>query len=168
MAKKHSVPKKRSSPAKGPSAALRFRVNEFAQHPKGQLWYFGIALLTLGPLLAAFYYRDYLMVAVILAATVALIRLSMLRPSSREVELTEQGLKWGSDFYAFHQLKAFWLTEQGGQTVVYIERPALQMAIHFPVPQAKLQSFVAILGRHLPRHFRGEPISERFARLLRL
>jgi len=161
--------KKTNTASKGRLDELSFTVREFAHYPKSQLWYVGIGVMIAAFLLAALFYRDYLMVALVVAVAIALFRLSNLAPNSRQIRLTERGIYWGEQFLAYHQLKSFWIADQGGQTTVYLERPNFASTIHFFVPEDKLGPVSRQLEAGLPYHdHRGEPLSDRLARLLRL
>ena len=151
------------------SSGAEFLSRDFPQYRKNSLWYFGIGILALGLAILAINYRNYLMAAVVVAASLAIYSNGNLTPKSRRVRVSERGVMWGDEFLGYHQLKAFWLSRQGDQTAIYLERPNLSPDIHLYLPDAPAEQVIVTLATYLPfHHHRDEPIGDRFSRLLRL
>ncbi|MDP3992673.1 MAG: hypothetical protein Q8Q05_00410 [bacterium] len=148
---------------------ISFDSKEFPHHAKNELWYIGIGLLLLVGLYASISVKNYLFAVVVVAAGMAIFRLAHLRPESRKIEITPRGVGWGDGFWAYHQLKNFWISEVSGEVTVYLERPNLKPVLHFSVPDHQVESVLTVLSLELPFHaHKDEPISDRFARLLRI
>ncbi|OGD61360.1 hypothetical protein A3A71_00595 [Candidatus Berkelbacteria bacterium RIFCSPLOWO2_01_FULL_50_28] len=164
---KHHEEKKAASSTK--RTDLVFEGPEFVHYAKDHLWYIGIVLLAAGFFFLALKYQDYLTALVVLAATVAIFRLANLKPKSRTVRVGERGVTWGDQVLPYHQLKAFWLSENDGHAVVYLERLNFAPTIQFTLPEGKGRTVLEVLSAELPYHeHRGEPLSDRLGRLLRL
>lgn len=166
MVKHHATTKTRPATKK---SDLVFEGPEFVHYAKDHLWYIGIGLLLVGFLFLTLRYRDYISTLVVLAVAVAVFRLANLKPKSRTVRVGERGVAWGDQVLPYHQLKAFWLSESDGHTVVYLERLNFAPTIQFTLPEGKIRTALEMLSTELPYHeHRGEPLSDRLGRLLRL
>ncbi|MDO8650533.1 MAG: hypothetical protein Q7K33_04490 [Candidatus Berkelbacteria bacterium] len=149
--------------------SIRFESLEFPHHAKNELWYIGIGLLLLVGLFASISTKNYLFALVVVAAGIAIFRLAHLKPGSRKVEITPRGVLWGDQFWGYHQLKSFWISEAAGAVTVYLERPNLKPMLHFTVPDHQVEQVLLVLSLELPFHaHKDEPIPDRFARLLRI
>ncbi|MCR4277904.1 MAG: hypothetical protein NUV80_02955 [Candidatus Berkelbacteria bacterium] len=148
---------------------ISFETPEFPHHTKNELWYIGIGILLLVGLFASISTKNYLFALVVVAAGIAIFRLAHLKPGSRKVEITPRGVMWGDQFWGYHQLKNFWVSEASGDLTVYLERPNLKPMLHFTVPDHQVESVLLALSLELPFHsHKNEPIPDRFARLLRI
>src|SRR3990167_1372556 len=148
---------------------ISFDSKEFPHHAKNELWYICIGLLLLVGLFASISVKNYLFALVVVAAGIAIFRLAHLKPGERKIEITPRGVGWGDGFWAYHQLKNFWISEVSGEVTVYLERPNLKPVLHFAVPDHQVESVLTVLSLELPFHaHKDEPIPDRFARLLRI
>jgi len=152
-----------------PKTAIKLEAKEFHHYEKNSFWYLGIGLLLVAIFIPSLRQGDYLFSLVIIALGIAIFRLSLLKPGHKKVEISSRGLYWGDQFYAYHQLKAFWLAETNGQANLYLERLNFAPTIHLIVPESKAEEIVGFLLDYLPFHnHRQEPLSDRLSRLLRI
>src|SRR3989338_3008109 len=98
---------------------ISFETPEFPHHTKNELWYIGIGILLLVGLFASISTKNYLFALVVVAAGIAIFRLAHLKPGSRKVEITPRGVMWGDQFWGYHQLKNFWISEASGAVTIY-------------------------------------------------
>lgn len=146
-----------------------FVAPEFVYHNKNHLWYLGVAALMLAFLVVAIQAKDYMVAAVILAAGVAIYRVSGIKPSNKKVEVSSKGIYWGDKFISYHQVKYFWASDVRGESHIYLDQVNLRPTINFIVPSAKIERVLNTLVKHIPYHHqRNEPLSDRLGRLLRL
>lgn len=151
------------------TAVLEFGSKEFVHHDKNQFWYVGISLLLLVAIYLALKYSDYLLALVVVAVGIALFRLSGLKPAHKSVKITDKGIYWGHDFFGFHQLRSFWVTDSGNQTMIYLERLNLLPTISFDIPDQHLEKIIDYLSEQLPHHYhKTEPVTDRFARFFKV
>ncbi|QQG49767.1 MAG: hypothetical protein HZB70_03155 [Candidatus Berkelbacteria bacterium] len=154
--------------AESPEYDLTFSAKDFPHHPKNHFWYIGIGLLAFALLAALYRSGEYLLMAVVVATVIAVFRLAPLEPQTRQVKFDHRGLTWGSEFYPYFRLRAFWIAETNTSAKIYIERLNLSSTLHFVVPDSRLDELVIFLADYLPwHHHRNEPISERLNRLMR-
>lgn len=169
MKKKRTARSRRpAAPKAAPQNALIFSASDSHDHPKNQLWYLGISILSLAALAALFQAGEYLLMLVVVALTLAVFRLAGVGAKERTVRLTDRGLTYGDEFFPYFQLRAFWLAENDGAVSVYIERLNLSPTLHFIVPENRAEALVEFLVEHLPwHHHKNEPLGDRLGRLLR-
>jgi len=148
---------------------LEIVTQEFHRYDKNQFWYIGIGLLLASALLIAWRQHDYILALLVIAAGIAIFRLSDLRPGHRTVTFSSTGLHWGNHFLAYHQLRSFYLANRDDQLNLYIERLNLLPPLHLALPDAQAEPTVTFLLGYLPYHeHKGEPLADRLARFLRL
>jgi hypothetical protein len=148
---------------------LEFKAKDFHDHPKNQFWYLGMSLMLFGFFYLALRYGQYLLSGVVVAVAIAVFRLANLQPSTREIKFNGKGITWGDRFFGYHQLRAFWLTIQDKRTTLYLERLNAAPQISVVIPASATVETATFLEQYLPHHdHRGEPLSDRFNRLLRL
>lgn len=165
----HKTMKRHRAKAAKKTAIIEITAKEFRQHTKNQFWYIGVSLMLLAFIYLTIVSQDYLMTAVVVAVGIAIFRLHNLRPGTKRVRLATSGVHWGDRFFAYHQLRAFWLATTGGQITIYLERLNLAAPISFVVPTYQAEPVIDYLTHHLPWHsHRYEPLSERLSRLLKL
>lgn len=142
---------------------------DFPHRPKNNFWFVGVVTLSVAGGYVAIMAKDYLMLAVVIAAAIALLRVAGFAPSTRTIRLNDRGITWGEKFYGYHQLKAFWVVPHDDSVSVHLERPNANLSISFVIGVGEVDEVLTVLDRHLPHHqHRSEPIGERFARLIRL
>lgn len=147
---------------------LTFSAKDFPHHPKNHFWYIGIGLMAFALLAALFRAEEYLLMLVVAALAIAMFRLAPLEPQSRQVKFDHRGMTWGSEFFPYFRLRAFWITQTGETTNIYIERLNMASTLHFVVPDSRLEELIIFLADYLPwHHHRNEPVSDRLNRLLR-
>jgi hypothetical protein len=168
MKKKRSHRTKHSATESTAGSSLIFVAQDSHQHHKNQLWYLGIGLLLLAALAGLFQAGEYLLMAVVVALAAAVFRLAGVRGGEWQVRLTERGITYGDDFFAYFQMKAFWVAEHNETVSIYIERLNLAPMLRFIVPENRAEQAVEFLMDHLPwHHHRNEPLGDRLGRLLR-
>ena len=162
---KHASPKNTGS--KEPK--IEVTSHDFIKHDRNQFWYIGIGLLILGSIYLAVYLKDYLSAVVALVVGITVFRLAQVEPTAKKFSITEQGIYWGNEFLAYHQLRAFWLNNVDGKTFIYIERASLHGLITLTTSQQDAEKIVKQLSEYLPLHdHRGEPLPDKIARFFKL
>jgi len=146
---------------------ITFSVKEFHHSAKNDLWYIGIGLLLVALLFVGWQNKNYLFMAVVVAMGIALFKVINLKPETKEIRITKKGLYWGDHFYAYHQIRCFWLAKTGEHISIYFERLNYLPTIHILIPENKVEDAIDILVDHLPLHdHKNEPLHEKFARML--
>ena len=148
---------------------VKINSKDFVHHSKNLFWYVGISMLMLGLLIITISLKDYLLTAVVVVATMAIFRLANLKPGNKKIELSDRGIQWGKDFFAYHDFRAFWIGTHGQEYTIYLERLNFKPAINFIPTDKEVESVLNILACHLPFHaHKNTPIPDRFSRMLRL
>jgi len=149
--------------------SIELTAQDFYQHHRNHFWYVGVGLLILVAAYVTIVIHDYLLLAAVLACGMAVFRLANLKPQTRSIKLTNNGVYWGERFFGYHQLRAFWVAQVQGRVTVYLERLNLNAPISFVASREEAEKVVTHLAQHLPWHdHRSEPISEKLGRFLQL
>lgn len=142
---------------------------ELPNRPKNSLWYLGVGVLLLGFLVITFYSRDYLLMAVVIAAGVAMFRLANLHSEAKKVTFSDAGVNWGDKSLPYHHFKAFWLGFHDGRYSLYLDQTNFRPTLSLIVAEKDLEPLAEILGDHLPFHaHKNVPLPDRFSHLLGL
>ena len=129
----------------------------------------GISMLMLGLLIITINLKDYLLMIVVVVSTIAIFRLANLKPSNKKIELSDSGVRWGKDFFAYHDFRAFWIGTHGDEYTFYLERLNFKPNISFVSTDKEIENILDILACHLPFHaHKNTPLPDRFSRMLRL
>ncbi len=143
--------------------------HDFIKHHRNQFWYVGIGILVAAFIYLSFYTKNYLGVAVAIAAGLAIFRVAHFEPQTRKVKISERGVFWGDQFFGYHKIRAFWVTSVEDRFTVYLERLNFSMPITFIIPATKAEAVVDYLSKHLPWHdHKSEPLSDKFGRFLKI
>ncbi len=142
---------------------------ELPNRPKNSLWYLGVGILLLGFLIVTFYSRDYLLMAVVVAAGVAVFRLANQHSETKKVAFSDAGVDWGGKSLPYHHFKAFWLGFHDGQYNLYLDQTNWRPNLSLMIAEKDIEPLAEILGAHLPFHaHKNVPLPDRFSRLLGL
>ena len=142
---------------------------ELPNRPKNSLWYLGVGVLLLGFLIVTFYSRDYLLMAVVIAAGVAVFRLANLHPGVKKVTFSDDSVDWGGKVLPYHHFKSFWVGFQNGRYSLYLDQTNLRPVLSLLIEEKDLEPLAEILGAHLPFHaHKNVPLPDRFSHLLGL
>jgi hypothetical protein len=147
---------------------LEFRAKEYPHHKKNFLWYVGVGLMVVAAVVLTIMYHNYLLSGVVISAGIALFKFSTVTPGTHDIRITRKGIYWGKDFFAYHNLKAFWISTAGEHTTVYFERLNFHPMISFVIPDEQIDAVADYLINHLPWHLhKNEPMPDRLNRLLK-
>jgi len=141
-------------PAPAPDApdSVSWTASEFIAHDKSASWYLGLAVAA--AILAFFVYvitRDFVSVAVVVAAGVIFGIYAAHRPRQLEYKLDHQGLTVGNKRYAFSQFRSYSVVPEGGIssiTFMPLKRFGAPLSIYYPHEEEK--KIMAVLGGSLP------------------
>ncbi|MBI4948357.1 hypothetical protein HY844_02285 [Candidatus Berkelbacteria bacterium] len=142
---------------------------DFHNNDKNQFWYVGVGLIILTISGASVYLGDYILALTIIACGIAIFKASTLKPKSRKVALNNSGITIDDHFFAYHHIKSFWISAHNDSITVYLERAFPKTALSIVLPKNSAKEVMEVLAVHLPYHsHRGEPLSDKFSRILGL
>jgi len=160
---------KKKHQAKKSGKSIEITSHEFPHHERNHLWYLGIGVLLVAFLMLTIYFNDYLLMAVVLAAAIAIFRLANLKPTQKNISLSDEAVKWGKETHSYNDFRAFWVGTHADEYHVHLERLNFRAAITFSIDEDQLEDVLAILATHLPFHWhRNSSLADRFNRFLKL
>ena|SRR3989338_4548441 len=147
-------------------------IPEYTQHERGRGWYAVAALVALGLIAWAIYSVNFLFaVLIVLTAIILLVRHSEM-PAQLMVSIFEDGIQAGENFYAYRDLKSFWIIYEPPEVkTLYFDfksawRPRLPVPLAEENPVEVRRFLLKYLEEDLSRE--SEPTSDALSRLLRL
>lgn len=147
--------------------SIEIQTSEFVSYEKSHFWYVGMSIYLLAVLAVAYYYRDFLLVALIVAVAVALFRLANLQPRKLKMRITQKGVEINDSFLPWHKIRAYWVAT-GEQPFLHFELTGWRADKVLPISASKIEQVEDLLSIYLPRHeHRKLDSGERIRRLLR-
>jgi len=147
---------------------VRWQAAEFKEHNRNELWFIAVSLLCFAGLALAFYFRDYLLFAVVLLIFIAIIRTNQLKPKHSLIKINNRGVYWQNKLHGYHCFTSFSIIERAGKLDLFLFRPNFQYPIHLEPPRQLLSKAVNILIQKLPQVNRRQPITDKLADLLKI
>lgn len=161
-------------PAPTESRLLAWEAPEFTQYERGSRWLIVIWVIALVLSSAALWYYHLTFFGIVsaivpLAAAAALTGQSRVKPQMIRISLTNSGIEYQDEVYAWNQLKSFWFVARPQGLTLMIETlrrvvPFLSIEV-INVDPGTIRSFLAA---HLPEQFdRTEELGDRLSRFFR-
>ena len=145
-----------------------WQASEYIYYEKSPLWYFVILVLALLCIGVAIYFRQWILIAVIVMFVIVLIQYSRRKPQVRNYALNEQGIKIDDKTYFFKQFKSFWIIEAAEETSLNFEPlKRLSPIITIPLSGVRVEDLRSILVKYLPERKRGEELIDRISKKLK-
>lgn len=139
-------------PAYDGPEAISWTASEFIAHEKSAGWY--LAVISVAALISAVVYlitRDYVSVAVVIAAGLILAYYGSHKPRELNYKLDRGGLIIGQKIYHYDHFRSFSLIQEGAFTSITfmpLKRFAPPISIYYaPEDEARI---TALLSTHLP------------------
>ncbi len=128
-----------------------WQASEYSYHEKGFLWYFIIVVIAILSVAAAVYFKQWLLIAVIIMFVIVFIQYAKRKPKLREYAISEKGLKIDDEIYLFKQMRSFWFTS-GHEGMILNLQPLKKISIFISAPlgDIKVEDIRAIIGKYLP------------------
>jgi len=150
-------------------ALFTWQAPEYTHYEKGVLWY--LAVVICGLLLAgvAFYFHQWLLIAVIVMFVIVFIQYGRRQPQTRNYSILENGIKIDDKFYTFKEFRSFWFIESPEETTLNFQ-PTKRFAliISLPLsPEIKAEELREVLIKYLPEKRVEEGFIDQLGRWLK-
>lgn len=152
---------------------LSWKAPEYHHYKKSQWWFPVQALMTL-ILVTYFVLTNQLLVAIIVAlGAIMIYQLAHSEPVVYPVIFSTEGIRFRDRFWAFQDLKSFWITESGrdGRVRKLYLKPIQRFTglITIPLIHQDTGKVRGFLKKELPEaHEAGEDLADRINRWLRI
>jgi hypothetical protein len=151
---------------------LEWEFAEFTKHQRGFWWYVLTTAAAVGMIIWAIIDRNILFAIIILIAAMLYFALSRREPGRITIRLTEDGIEVGRNFYAYSELKDFWLFYRPPDLKkLYIHfKTALRPSLTVPLEDQNPVTLREVLLRYLPEDVEQEeePATDELSRRLKL
>lgn len=132
---------------------ISWQAPEFRHYQKSLGWY--ITLIALAILIVGFFFLQNDPFAAITTALLALIAIFFARqkPETVKIELDNKGIKFGTVFFPYKQLKYFWVVNnQNHKTVNFRAATYINNTIILELERQNPDEVHEFLKQHLPEH----------------
>ncbi len=150
-------------------SSITWTASEFIAHDKSSSWYGALALSAV--LLAGLVYfiaRDFVSVAVVLAAALTFGIYASHKPRQTEYRLDSSGMNVGQKRFGYDAFRSFSVLEEGAiPSIVFmpLKRFAVPTTIYYPPEQG--DRIVGVLSDRLPMEQRGHDAVDRLMHRIR-
>jgi hypothetical protein len=153
-----------------PKDKYKFFAPEFMEREKAPGWYTTIAVVgVIIALFFIFFMHRYLAAVVTILGVIVLFRYANIRAKKREVEISDEGVKMGGNFYPYEKLVGFWFIATNDGLVLYLKTKKRFLSnLAIPIENKNPDEIRAVLLLHLPElPSQGEDVVDRVGRILR-
>ena len=151
---------------------LEWEFDEYAKYRRGFWWYVLATAAAVSMVVWALIDRNILFAIIILIVAVLLFALSRRSPAQIIIRITEDGVEVGRNFYAYTELKNFWLFYRPPELKkLYLHfktalRPSLVVHLEDQNPVTLRQTLLHYLTEDLEQE--EEPATDEISRRLKL
>ncbi|MCJ7804549.1 hypothetical protein MUP35_02340, partial [Patescibacteria group bacterium] len=153
-----------------PKNKYTFFASQFIEREKAPGWYTTIAVVGLIiALFFIFFMHRYLGAIVTVLGVLVLFRYANVKPKKREIEIYDEGIKVGKNFYAYEKLVGFWFVGTQDGLILYLKtKRRFSPSIAIPIENKNPDEIRVILSPHLPElPSQGEDMLDKVGRILR-
>lgn len=146
---------------------IEILIPEFDKNPKGFLWYLIAFTISAGFGLTAYLLNNYTFIAIILLFWMVVITKEIKRPTLLSLVIDSQGIKLGSKFWGYNNLKDFSIFPVGDKDYL-IFTPIGKYQLSVKIPIKRTEEIRAKLINFLTQVEYQEPFIDGLARILRI
>lgn len=145
---------------------------EFVQHERGRGWYIGFVVVIAALIVYAAWTKNYTFIALIVLLTlILLVRLRRTPPEVR-IAIRDEGLEIGNSYYAWRELKEFWIVYRPPQTkkLYFTFKAALRPDLDISLENQNPLKLRQLLSERLLENAKREeePAGDQITRVLKI
>ncbi|MBI5467217.1 MAG: hypothetical protein HY975_03320 [Candidatus Kerfeldbacteria bacterium] len=151
---------------------ISWKFPEVPKYSRSRRWYVGLAVFGLATLAWSIYDRNFLFAVIIVLSLAIIYFQSRQEPRMLSIEVTEDGLAIGKDFFVYDDIKNFWIiyTPPVVKTL-YLSfksslRPILGISLEDANPVEVRKHLLKYLAEDLEKE--DEPASDAYGRLFKI
>ena len=111
------------------SEIITWEVLEYPERERSVDWFWGFGLVAIIGIIVSIIFSNFLLAIILALGAFTLGTFARRSPSLLQVELSAKGVKFGSTFYPYKNLKSFWVTETPGKEKLLLESERTLMPI---------------------------------------
>ena len=147
--------------------SLRWNAHEYNYSEKSVDWFWGVGLGAAAIAVIAIVFDNILLAILIVIAAFAVAVISIRKPRELEFELTNKGIRAGSEFHAWSGLESFWLEERTDPPrIIFVSKRFLTPHIIIPLGDVDLDEVHEALLTHLSQVEHHESVIDLIAERL--
>lgn len=147
-------------------------IPEFDRHDRSRGWFVTAGIIGVAVLAYALVTRNFLFAIIVLLAAIILYQQSTVAPKDIGFAITEGGLGVGPDFFAFKDVKNFWIHYEPprGKTIFFTFKSSLRPGLSVPLRDENPVTVRQTLLRYIPEDQvrENEPITHAIGRNLKI
>ena len=151
---------------------ISWPIPEFSRHSRGKTWYTWSSLIIIGLLIWAVATANYLFAIITILIAIIFIFQNRRSPGLIECRIMEDGLEMGHSFYAFRDIREFWLIYQPPEVkMLYVEfKGTLRPTLTVPLENQNPLKIREILKKYIDENLEKEeePTSDTISRSLKI
>lgn len=160
------------APADHGNILAAWDIPEFDHHNRSRGWFIAAAIIGIAVLVYALVTRNFLFAIIVILAAIILYQQSTVAPKDIGFAITEGGLEVGPDFFAFKDIKNFWIHYEPphGKTIFFTFKSSLRPGLSVPLRDENPVPVRQTLLRYVPedQERENEPITHAIGRNLKI
>ncbi|KKR13086.1 MAG: hypothetical protein UT40_C0025G0001 [Candidatus Woesebacteria bacterium GW2011_GWA1_39_21b] len=130
---------------------LSWQAPEYHQRERHPDWEWLVSIIALIAIILAMIFKNFLFALIIFLGSSSLILLERRHPSWPKIDLTDKGVRVGSDFYSYETVRSFWVEDNKDIDVLVLHSGrAIFPYIHIYFNDVDPQEVQRILAKYLP------------------
>lgn len=136
---------------------------EFIFRKKTNDWYWALGIILIIGIVIAVLDKNFLIGVFIVLAITLIYFLGQKQPGIVHFEISDQGVRFDTNFFPYHNIDSFWIEDQAEQwKLVFQVRKSITPILTVPIPEDINPSEVRdVLVHYLPEQEQQEPWAHR-------
>lgn len=149
---------------------VNWEAREYIVHERNVGWWIGFAIVVIALGVVAVLLKQFLFLAVIILAAIALILHITRKPRTLHYSLSKDGLSEGNNLYTFDQFKSFGVVDDGKNhySLVLVPKKRFGMRVAVFFPESEGEQIVDMFGARLPMEPVKSDMLDKLVRWLRI
>jgi hypothetical protein len=149
---------------------VNWEAREYIVRERNTGWWIGFVLVVIALSAVAILMKQYLFLAVIVLAAVALVLHITRKPRTLHYSLSKDGLSEGNNLYTFDQFKSFGIVDDGKShySLVLVPKKRFGMRVTVFFPESEGEQIVDMFGARLPMEPVKSDLLDQLVRWLRI
>ncbi len=151
---------------------ITWEIDESDRYRRGRAWYAIMILIGISLLIYAVASANFLFALLILMFALVIYLTSLKGPENQQVEISQDGIKVGEQFYPYRDVKRYWFVYDPPEVKnMYLDFKAVSRPLlSLPLMDQNPNQIRRVLGQYLPEDFEEneEPFMDFLGRILKL
>lgn len=143
--------------------SISWEAPEHTHIEKTNDWYWVLGIIALAGAIASMIFDNALFGIAIILGAFTMVIVSHNKPRIIKFDVSERGIRVGSDLYPYATLESYFLDENNihDPQLIVKSKKLLMMLLIIPVPVAQVSNVERLVNSYLPEEHLTEPLSHR-------